>query len=114
MDSILLSSNPITGEQEWMHYDELTDTTYVEQRFDAEPIIDYAANVRNASFGHSRFAFAQPLAEIPLTMVYQWLKEGFDLSRATKQELARKLADYPKLKLGNRRTNPGIIISGAR
>lgn len=115
MESRLIERDPLTGEEEWLHYDEATDTTFVETRFDAQDVVDLAASQRNHTFGFSKSSVIRPLAEIPNTLVYQWLlKDGFNLFTCSKQELQRKLADYPKLVTAPKRTSANIIISGSR
>ena len=114
MDLLDHTFNPDTGEHEAIYYDPLTDKTYIRQFVDAEPLIDRATEMRNTSFGFASDHEVRPVADIPTTLVYQWMKEGFDIFTATKEELRRKLADYPKLMTAPKRTNPGIIITGSR
>ena|SRR5580765_2909486 len=114
MDRRLLTIDPLTGIEEWLHYDDKTDTTYIEYRWDAQDTVDSAERLRNTSFGFSPKQELRLIVDIPMGIVYQWLQEGFDVFKCTRKELERKLKDYPKLRTAPKRTSSNIIITGDR
>lgn len=84
----------------------------VERIQDVEPYLD--ANQRQFNDASSWRPFAgknlRPVADIPMIVVEQWMKEGFDLfddkQEGYQRELKRRLNDYTNRKL---RTAPGRI-----
>lgn len=114
MERRLLGIDPLTGIEEWFHHDDKTNTTYIEQKWDAQDTVDSAERLRNNSFGFSPKQELRLIVDIPVGIVYKWLQEGFDVFKCSRKELEHKLKDYPKLKTAPKRTSSNIIISGDR
>jgi hypothetical protein len=81
MDKRLLDRDPITGIEEWFHYDHTTDTTYVETKQDVEPILDGNTGRANDE-QYSRDGIKNEMwhyASVPLVVQMKWLNEyGMD------------------------------------
>jgi hypothetical protein len=77
LDKRLLNRDPLTGIEEWFHYDAQTDTTYVETRQDVQPILE--ANKAEAKDPEiTKRGIKNDLwryASVPLWVQMKWLNE---------------------------------------
>lgn len=101
------------------HYEEHTGDLHVERWMDAEPTLEKIKRLRSLGFdGYNADRSMRALAEIPVTIIEQWAKEGVDfLNRDHWPEVKRRLMspDLRGFRLdleGNMRN--GIIVKGAR
>ena len=77
MDKRLLDRDPLTGIEEWFHYDHMTDSVHIETKQDVEPIIDGNKDLANDD-EYSRDGIKNEMwhyASIPLVIQMKWLNE---------------------------------------
>lgn len=98
-----------------LHYDDASDVLTVQRTQDVEPILNNVVGYVNSCDGYSPSREMRFLAEIPNTIIEQWLNEGINIFDPDhKQAVKRKLAEYTKLTNTNKTANAGIIVKGAR
>ena len=81
MTKRLLNRDPLTGIEEWFHYDPQTDTTYVETLQDVEPVLEMNKQLRNDDEVWKKGVKGSwaMYASIPLVVQMRWLSEyGMD------------------------------------
>jgi hypothetical protein len=77
MGKKLLGHDPETGVTEYFHYDETSDTSYVETVQDVSGILDANKNLQNND-DYTRHGMKEEMwhyASIPIIVQMQWLKE---------------------------------------
>jgi hypothetical protein len=81
LDKRLLSSDPLTGIEEWFHYDHMTDSVHIETVQNVEPILDGNKGLQNDD-QYSKDGIKNEMwhyASIPLVIQMKWLNEyGMD------------------------------------
>lgn len=100
-------------------YDEHTDETHVYRWQDVEPILDGIARARaHGHDGYNADRSMRAFAEIPITIVEQWRKEGVDIMNPDHWKEVRKRLMDPALR-GFRLDlegglHNGVIVKGKR
>lgn len=101
------------------HYDEHDDALHVERWMDAEPTLEKIKRLRSLGFdGYNSDRSMRAFAEIPITIIEQWKKEGVDiLNQDHWPEVRRRLMSPDlagfRLDLEGGMRN-GIIVKGVR
>jgi hypothetical protein len=102
-----------------LHWDEHTQTLHVERTQDVEPLLDRNMALRAAGWdGFNNDRSLQAIAEVPITVLEQWHKEGVNyLDPDHNAEVMKRLRDpaLSKLRLDTPSANRGhIIVLGER
>lgn len=95
----LVDVDPWTGVQEWVHYDENTDSLTIRRVQDVEPILDRnkalqndMSHWRNQSKGEETGIDMRLCASIPVIVQERWLREyGVDVYKKEHWPAVRKL-----------------------
>jgi len=100
LDKRLLNRDPLTGIEEWFHYDSLTDSVHIETVQNVEPILDGNKDRQNDE-QYSKNGIKNDMwhyASIPLVVQMRWLNEyGMDNwpLRPGNEKLLFKLLNSP-------------------
>jgi hypothetical protein len=77
LEKRLLDRNPVTGVEEWFHYDPMTGDVHIETRQDVEPILDLnKMQANDADF--TRKGIKNDMwryASVPVVVQMRWLSE---------------------------------------
>jgi len=68
---------------------------------DVEPVIDEVTEERNTldnGFGIGSSRNYRKIASIPMIIVEQWLREGFNIFKGDEKELRRRINEYTKFR----------------
>lgn len=101
------------------HWDEHTQDFHVERVQDVEPLLERNKALQAAHWdGFNQSRDGQLLAEIPVAIAEQWLKEGVDIFNPDHEPEVRKRLNDPALRGFRMDTGAGpfdgIIIKGPR
>ena len=101
-----------------LHF-ETDGTLHVEEKQDAEPILDYTAACRNDRFGADVLdGMMRHVAEVPMVLYIAWCREaGAPLfSQEADFVVEKKLADpyFAKLLAAPKLIDPHILMTGVR
>lgn len=92
----LLDYDPFTGVSTYHEYDPMTDRTYIETVQDVEPFLENNKRLQNDT-DYSRKGIKREwwhAATIPISVQYQWMKEGIDvMNKDHWPAVKRKLQD---------------------
>jgi hypothetical protein len=77
LDKRLLNRDPLTGIEEWFHYDPMADSVHIETVQDVEPILDGNKELakNDDSWKHGVKNDFALYASIPLVVQMKWLTE---------------------------------------
>lgn len=79
-NSILISSDPLTGVNTWFDYEEDTDTTIISTTQDVESSLEKSKAMRNDPSKPWKGEDMHQVASIPLVVIEKWLREdGIDV-----------------------------------
>lgn len=72
----LFSHDADLGLTRYFHYDEATDQATISTHQDITPLLEQTKRVRNQQTKLDRWGDGRVVAQIPLSIYYEWLKEG--------------------------------------
>ncbi len=104
--SELLKYDPLTGVSTYFDFDDESGKTIITKHQDVRPVLDYAAEVRNAGNWNRRLAddYGEHYAIIPPIVEMELMQKGINIHdpNCTKRLLEEINANYPYLKLTGR------------
>lgn len=74
----LFDTDPVLGLTRYFHYDEATDEMSLTVEQDVTPVIESATRMRNSLTSLDRWGDGAVVAQVPLSIYYQWMREGKD------------------------------------
>ena len=103
----LIDHDPVTGEQIWHYYDDLTDTTIIQSVQDCEPVLGRNQDIRNYGVGGAKGLneYSQKgiknnmwhVASIPNGVITEWkMKYGIDVFNKHQTKEVLKMLEKPE------------------